>query len=865
MSGLPSGTVTLFFTDVEGSTRLLRDLGERYDAVLAEHHRVVRRALQRHGGREVDTQGEAFFATFPRATGAAEAALDVQRADHVFRVRIGIHTGQPRVGETGYVGLDVPRAARICAAGHGGQVLLSQTTRELVSDEFRLRDLGLHRLKDLSQSQRLYQLLAEGLDDVFPPLRTLESRPTNLPVQPTPLIGRERELEAVTRLLREDTVRLLTLTGPGGSGKTRLALQAAAELIEDYADGVFVVPLDAVEKAELALPAVAGTLGVTEAGPQPLADALREFLHAKETLLVLDSFEHLLGSASVVSDLLVGAPGLELLVTSRAPLRLTAEQEYPVPPLSLPDPAHLPELATFSQFESVALFTDRSRAVRPDFDVSAENARAIAEICVRLDGLPLAIELAAARTRILTPQSMLARLGERLSLLTGGARDLPSRQRTLRSAIDWSYELLDEPEQRLLARLSVFAGGCTLDAAEAVCGATLDELEALIDNNLVRQTEQWDGQPRFSLLETIREYAAERLETLGEAEERRRGHAGHFLAWLEPRYRERLEGRLIGQYQPEDAEYENLRAALGWTRDAEEAETFLRLAAATSLYWGARFNLSEARRWLEAAMERAASVSAPTRAGVLHALAGLIWRQGDTERTRACAEEASSVFAATGDRVLLAHSLNHQAIAAEWEARYDDERRLLSEAEAIWRELGNAAGLAGVLNNRAYAELVAGNHAAAEPLLRESLALNPENVEVFNLNLGLAVLAAGRVDEARAAFGEALSRGIAANVPDTVFYALEGLASTAATVGDDATAARTWGASEAMRESMGAVLAPAELALHEQLLPEARARAGELAFLAAWAEGKAMPIERAIELALADRSPGSTARQSVEP
>ena len=320
---------------------------------------------------------------------------------------------------------------------------------------------------------------------------------------------------------------------------------------------------------------------------------------------MLDNLEHLLEAAPSLGDLLVAAPGLKLLVTSRAALRLTAEHEYPVPPLSLPDPDRLPELASLARFESVALFLDRARAVRPDFEVSAENAAAIAEICVRLDGLPLAIELAAARVRLLTPQAMLKRLGQRLALLTGGARDLPSHQRTLRGAIDWSYELLDEDARRLLARLSVFAGGCTLEAAEAVCDATLDGLEALIGENLLQQREQpWDGQPRFSLLETIREYAAERLEQLGEGQETRRRHAEYLVSWLEPRDDERLEGSLIGQYQQEDAEQENARAALAWTLDAGEAELSLRLAAALRFYWFARFNLSEGRRWLDAALEQ---------------------------------------------------------------------------------------------------------------------------------------------------------------------------------------------------------------------------------------------------------------------
>jgi predicted ATPase/class 3 adenylate cyclase len=853
MTALPSGTVTLFFTDVEGSTRLLQELDRGYEAALAEHHRIVRREFDRHGGCEVDTQGEAFFAAFARASDAVAAAVDVQRAfgAHPFRVRIGVHTGQPRIAETGYVGLDVPRGARICAAGHGGQVLLSQTTRELIGDEFEVRDLGMHRLKDLSQPQRLYQLVADGVAASFPPLRTLESRPTNLPVQPTPLIGRERELAAVTSLVRQEQVRLVTLTGAAGSGKTRLALQASAELIEGFADGVFVVGFVGVADSELVLPTVAQTLGVTESGASPLADALSDFLHDKQALLVLDNLEHLLEAAPLLGDLLAAAPGLKLLVTSRAALRLTAEHDYPVPPLSLPDPDRLPELASFARYESVALFLDRARAVRPDFEVSADNAPAIAAICARLDGLPLAIELAAARIRILTPQAMLKRLGQRLALLTGGARDLPSHQRTLRSAIDWSYELLDEDVRRLLARLSVFAGGCTLEAAEAVCDATLPGLEALIGENLLQQREQpWDGQPRFLLLETIREYAAERLEELGEGRETRRRHAEYLVSWLEPRDDERLEGTLIGQYQQEDAEQENARAALAWTRDAGEAELSLRLAAALHFYWFARFNLSEGRRWLDTALERGSSAPPGLRARALLASGRLAWPQGDMEQVRAAAEEASAIFASEGDRLRLAASLTILRHAAESEGKHDDARSLEADAEAIYRELGNPTGLSRVLNNRGYGELVLGNYETAEALLRESIALGPDRPSHVLLNLGLALLGSGRPDEARAAFGESLAEGASAETPEEVLYALEGLASVAASVPEDETAARLWGASEAVRESIGVILAPAELALHERLVPESRARLGSHRFADAWAEGKAMPTEQAVELAL---------------
>ena len=475
MRELPNGTVTLFFTDIEGSTRLLIELGDRYAEVLAHHRRLMREAFATHGGVEVDTQGDAFFVVFARPQDAVAAAADAQRAHagRPIRVRIGIHTGTPTLTEEGYAGLDVHRAARVMAAGHGGQVLVSQTTCDLLDGTFGMRDLGEHRLKDLTAPQRLYQLLIEGLPVAFPALKTLEGRPTNLPVQPSPLIGREGELAEVCFLLRRNDVRLLTLTGPGGSGKTRLALQAAAELLDEHEGGTFFVGLAPVTEPELVVPTIAQTLGLREWPGRTISETLRDYLERKTVLLLLDNLEQVVDAASAIGDLLASCPKLSILATSREPLRLAAEREYPVDPLSSDD--------------AVALFTERARTAKPHFDLTPENEAVVREICGRLDDLPLAIELAASRVKLLPLQALRDRLNERLSLLTGGARDAPERQRTLRAAIDWSFRLLAEDEQALFARLGVFPGSFSLEAAEAITGGDLEGTASLLDKSLLRQ------------------------------------------------------------------------------------------------------------------------------------------------------------------------------------------------------------------------------------------------------------------------------------------------------------------------------------------------------------------------------------------
>jgi predicted ATPase/class 3 adenylate cyclase len=606
MRQLPSGTVTFLFTDVEGSTRLLQELGpEMYAAALAEHRRALRETLARCGGVEVDAHGEEFFAAFSTARGAIAAAREVTEAlaASAIRVRIGVHTGVPLVTDEGYVGVDVHRAARIAAAGHGGQVLVSESTPAFVDE--RLLPLGEHRLRDLLEPIRLFQL-GEG---TFPPLAALAG--TNLPVQPTPFLGRERELGEVLTLLGDPSVRLLTLTGTGGTGKTRLALQAAAEAAADYADGVFWVPLQAVRAAEQVGPAVAQAVGVS--------DDLAVRLQSRRALVLLDNFEQVIDAAEQVGELVARHPLLTLVVTSREPLHLAAEHEYAVPPLS--------------EREAAALFCERARSVRPDFKEDGP----VLEVCRRLDCLPLALELAAARVKALSTEVLLRRLERRLPLLTGGPRDAPQRQRTLRAAIAWSYELLTPDEQRVFAALAAFSGGCTLEAAETVCRTDLDTIASLVDKSLLRR----EGE-RYFLLETIGEYALERLEEGGGVEELRRRHAEYYLGLarsVEDLVRSPEAAALLDRL---GRDHDNLRASLAWL--SGEPDRALRLAV-----WGLAGRLHS---FGDAALDRQDTVEA----GRLYRESLEIGRQlRDDLQTVYCLAGLAAVLASRGRRDLAAY------------------------------------------------------------------------------------------------------------------------------------------------------------------------------------------------------------------
>jgi predicted ATPase/class 3 adenylate cyclase/DNA-binding CsgD family transcriptional regulator len=748
---LPTGTVTLLFTDIEGSTRLLQQVGELYADMLAECRDLLRTAFRGYHGHEVDTQGDAFFVAFARASEAISAVMSAQRAltTHswpegvVVRVRMGIHTGEPSLISEGYVGLDVHHAALIMSVGHGGQVLLSQTTRDLVEhdlpDGVSLRDLGEHRLKDLQRPSHLYQLVIVDLPADFPPLETLESRPNNLPVQWTPLIGREREVATVQHLLQRETVRLVTLTGPGGTGKTRMALQVAAELIDLFPDGVYFVSLAPISNAAFVIPTIAQTLGLREVAGQPLLEHLKRELQQKHLLLVLDNFEQVVRAAPQLVDLLAACPTLKLLVTSREVLHVRAEHEFAVPPLALPDPTHLPELAELSHYAAVTLFMWRAQAARPDFQVTTANARAIAEICVRLDGLPLAIELAAARVKLLPPQALLARLGHRLEVLTSSAQDVSSRHQTLRNTIAWSYQLLDAQEQQLFRRLSVFVGGCTLEAIETVCialdksngaGRVLDGAASLIDKSLLQQTEQEGDEPRLVMLETIREYGWEVLTASGEMGMTRQAHAEFYLRLAEETEPELRGAQSVLRLERLEREHDNLRAVMQWLLEQERAgqrkEMALRLGSALEEFWYVCGPYSEGRAFLEQALAGSEGVAPSVRAKALDTSGKMVGILGDQDRAQVLHEESLALSQALGDPAGIARSLQGLGWVERHRGNYTAARRLSTEALALWREVGDKERVASTLRLLGLLHDTQGEHERARTLYEESLVLRRE-------------------------------------------------------------------------------------------------------------------------------------------
>ncbi len=769
MAELPTGTVTLLFTDIEGSTRLLQRAGDSYSELLRAHRVLLRESFTRHSGVVVDTEGDAFFVAFASADDAVAAAAHAQQAlaahdwsdGNEIRVRMGLHTGEPRVIDGAYVGLDVHHAARVMAAGHGGQVLMSGSTRKHVVLERPLLDLGEHRLKDLLQPQHLFQLIVDGLPSEFPALKTLGNRPTNLPVQPNPLIGREDEVAQLMLLVQDPNVRLLTLTGPGGTGKTRLALQAGAELLERFRSGVFFVSLAPVSDPDLVIPTIARTLGLRETAGEQIADTLIAYLREKRMLLIVDNFEHVVDAAVWLARLLP-AEEVKLLVTSRVRLRLSAERIYEVPPLALPASARV-DLNTLGANESITLFVARAQAVKPEFVLTERNARAVRDICVRLDGLPLALELAAARTSTLTPEALVRRLDERLTLLTGGARDVDDRQRTLRKTIEWSYELLDERERTLFERLSVFVDGCRLEAAEAICGAELGGLQSLIEQSLLRQKSDPDGEPRFWMLETIREYAQERLHATQPAEVAAHAHAEYYLRIAEDAEALSESPGAGAAFLTLQRETENLRAALTWLRDRDNDGMFVRLAAALGHFWAIRTEVREGRKWLEAALASGAEEPRAKQQALRYAFWLAVFGD-DFESAESFARERVRQAEATGEDATLAAAVGALARVSQMQGEHERAHELQEQMVEIARRSGNESLTGNALANLGAAALRFGDCESARRAAKEALTIGNRIGESTNVLwmliprdvLAETALRLGRLDEAEALYKENL-------------------------------------------------------------------------------------------------------------
>jgi len=811
---LPTGTVTFLFTDVEGSTRLLRQHGDAYPALLAEHRRLLREAFGRHEGVEVDTQGDGSFAAFTRATDAIAAAREAQAAlaETPVRVRMAIHTGEPILTDEGYVGIDVHKGARVAAAGHGGQVLVSEQTARLAGDD-ELRDLGAHRLKDLTAPERIYQLGSRA----FPPLKTLDA--SNLPVAANPLIGRDAELGELIPLLRDET-RVVTVTGAGGTGKTRLALQAAAEVAGDFPDGVFWIPLQALADADLVLATVAEAVGAR--------DGLATHVRERRMLLLLDSLEHLLPAAPALAELVADCPELRLLVTSRAPLRIAAEREVPLEPLDAPGASEL----------FVELARAAGRRLEPDATVAA--------ICRRLDNLPLALELAAARTRVLEPGALLGRLERALPVLTGGRRDAPERQRTLRATIEWSHDLLERDARRLFARIGVFAGSFSLEAVEEVCDADLDALTALVELSLLKSA----GDGRFVLLETIREYALEQLDGSDEEAAVRRRHADFFLAFAERASRAR---GTVESIEALGRDHDNIRGALAWLDAAAEVERELRLAVAVTQFRWVRSHLREHRHLLLEALANAHDVDPGVLADARASLAQSAFFLGDTDEWRRSADESVRLARALGDERRIEWALRLRTFG---EHDLGERRRLLGAAEGLARGLGDDGALAWVLHMIGLTAAEEGGYTEARSRLEESLALNRTLGRAFETantlsDLGFVAVSDGRFELARDVLREALRTALELRATDLAAACLVWIAPVALEYGDAPRAARLLGAAARVAEETGTVFEPMYHPLQERTNAEVQRALGN-GFEREWAAGGALSLAEAAVLALGE-------------
>jgi len=869
----PSTTTALLFSDIEGSTRLLQRLGETYRTVLADHFAIIVDAIRSADGRIVNTMGDGVFAAFTNAQNAVNASVEAQRnlAAHKWppsgavRVRLGIHVGRFEPEETEFIGLDVHRAARICNAAHGGQVLISEAGASecegLLKQGVGLRDLGLHGLKDIDTPEHLYQITASGLLAEFPPPRSRNASPHNLPSEVTDFVGRMREIAEVTKIL--ETTRLLTLAGPGGTGKTRLALRIANKVLSRFTGGVYFVPLDTIRDPERVIAAIGRAIGVNETDARPIFDVLVEYLAAKEILLVLDNFEQVLNAAPLVSKLLTNCGQLRVLVTSRAILRIAGERVYDVPPLDLPSADLDASLAQIANISSVDLFVRRAMAAQPGFELTTENAVAVTQIVTRLDGLPLAIELAAVRTRLFPPEVLAKRLDQRFKTLSSGLRGASSHHRTLRDTIAWSYDLLTPEEQAVFRRLGVFAGGFTIDGAEFVAAGepSADVIEivgSLIDKSLLR-SRSLQGEARLTMLETVREFALEELESASERER----IVGQHIAYV-VQLAEEIESQLTGRNELVavdrlSAEQANIRAALRACLNRGELETGLRICAATWRFWHATGQISEGRNWFEQFLI-GSTFSSTVRAKGLVGMAGLAYWQADYNTAMRCYREALTVYREMGDRLMQAEALYSMSTTLTWSGDVDAGGQLADEALAIFNQLGARAKVGEALMAQGFARWMKNDLVGARPLWEASLKIAREtgdHVEAATKLLALASIKYQQGEDQRAASDAltALKELVALKHVTYTIMAMDFLAALSAKR-KPSESVRLAGAAARLRAQLGGGMRPEASGLES-----ARAIASRVLDASVvqelWAEGEVLKFEEAVALALAMGGVGS--------
>lgn len=870
MSTLPSGTLTLLFTDIEGSTRLLEHLGARYATLIEDHHAILRAAVAATRGYEVSTTGDGFFVAFTRARDAVVACVDAQRAlaAHVWpdsvavRVRMGVHTGEPAlVGDT-YLGIDVHRAARVAAAAHGGQVLLSDATRILVGDDLpadcTLRDLGRHRLKDLSESIRLHQLVAPGLADAFPPPRSIEGQPTNLPRLLTSFVGREQALADVDTLLAAQ--RLVTLTGSGGAGKTRLAIEAGRRALGRLPDGVWFVDLAPITDAGLVPATIAEALSVREQPGRVIADTVLDHLGSRRLLLILDNCEHVVDAAATfVLTCLDRCPHVGILATSQTRLGLAGEAAWRVPPLQVPDPERLGSPGDLEASEGTRLFLERARAAAPAFEATPENASAIARLCRDLDGIPLAIELAAARTPLLTPQQIAQRLHDRFRLLTSGWRGEAPRHQTLRATLDWSYGLLTPTEQALLCRLAIFSSGLTLEAADAVSravaddpGDVLDVIGSLVDKSLVATLR--NHEIRYHLLETVRLYALDRLKETGRADAVRRSHCVYYVEYAEKAAPHLTAANQRIWLERLTVEHDNLRAALDFACATGDAGFASRLAGALWRFWFVRGHVREGFDRLRGVLTLPPGSNTAARAAILSAAGVLASVQRLTDDAIRYFEESLALRRAIQDDHGVASSLSNLGIALMRREDFKGANALFDESLRLRRDLGDQWGTMAVLHNLGNVAYARGDLDAAAARYTEALDLSRRLADAHSeagVLIDLGNTAAKRTAYADARRLYLKSLGILRDLDDRAYlaYALEGLARCGVGDGDATYAARLMGAAGALRQNLGAPLPAVWERDYRAAVDAASVALGERVFEAELAGGKAMPIGEAIAYA----------------